>query len=43
MTEIPVRRLVFLAVAAAGRLLGLHRRFADAPQPARRRRAADGV
>jgi succinyl-CoA synthetase beta subunit len=39
MTEIPapVRRLVFPAVAAAGRLLGLHRRFADAPQPARRR------
>ena len=38
MTEIPVlvRRLVFPVVAAAGRLLGLHRRFADAPEPIRR-------
>ena len=32
---VPVRRLVFPAVAAAGRLLGLHRRFADAPGPVR--------
>ena len=29
----PVRRLVFPAIAAAGRLLGRHRRFADAPEP----------
>ena len=35
MTEVPtpVRRLVFPAIAAVGRLLGLHRRFADAPEP----------
>ena len=35
MTEVPapVRRLLFPAIAAAGRLLGLHRRFADAPEP----------
>ena len=35
MTEVPapVRRLAFPAIAAAGRLLGLHRRFADAPDP----------
>ncbi|MDQ4025833.1 MAG: cupin domain-containing protein [Actinomycetota bacterium] len=35
MTEIPaaVRRLVFPVVAAVGRLLGRHRRFADAPDP----------
>ena len=35
MTEVPVpvRRLVFPAIAVAGRLLGLHRRFADAPEP----------
>ena len=35
MTEIPtpIRRLVFPVIATAGRLLGLHRRFADAPAP----------
>ena len=32
----PVRRLVFPVVATAGRLLGLHRRFAGAPEPVRR-------
>jgi quercetin dioxygenase-like cupin family protein len=32
----PVRRLVFPAVAAAGRLLGLDRRFSGAPEPRRR-------
>lgn len=32
----PVRRLVFPAIAAVGRLFGLHRRFADAPEPVRR-------
>jgi quercetin dioxygenase-like cupin family protein len=32
----PVRRIVFPAIAAAGRLLGLHRRFAGAPEPVRR-------
>jgi quercetin dioxygenase-like cupin family protein len=32
----PVRRLVFPVVAAAGRLLGLQRRFAGAPEPVRR-------
>ena len=31
----PVRRLVFPVVATAGRLLGLHRRFAGAPEPVR--------
>ena len=35
MTEVPVlvRRLVFPVVAGAGKLLGLHRRFAEAPEP----------
>jgi quercetin dioxygenase-like cupin family protein len=32
----PVRRLVFPVLAVAGRLLGLHRRFAGAPEPVRR-------
>ncbi len=32
----PVRRLVFPLIVAAGKLLGLHRRFADAPEPVRR-------
>jgi quercetin dioxygenase-like cupin family protein len=32
----PVRRVVFPAIAAVGRLLGLHRRFAGAPEPVRR-------
>jgi hypothetical protein len=38
MTEIPapVRTLVFPIIAGAGRLLGLHRRFAAAPEPVRR-------
>ena len=36
----PVRRFVFPVVVAAGRLLGLHRRFPDAPRP---RRRADGA
>jgi quercetin dioxygenase-like cupin family protein len=38
MLEIPapVRRLVFPVVAAAGRLFGLRRRFAGAPEPVRR-------
>ena len=38
MLEIPapVRRLLFPVVAAAGRLLGLQRRFAGAPEPVRR-------
>jgi quercetin dioxygenase-like cupin family protein len=38
MTEIPapVRRFLFPVIAAAGRLRGLHRRFADAPEPVRR-------
>lgn len=31
----PVRRLVFPVVVAVGRALGWHRRFADAPEPAR--------
>jgi quercetin dioxygenase-like cupin family protein len=37
MLEIPapVRRVLFPAVASAGRLLGLHRRFAGAPEPVR--------
>ncbi len=37
LTDIPapVRRFVFPLVAAAGRLLGLHRRFPDAPEPVR--------
>jgi hypothetical protein len=29
----PVQRFVFPAVVAVGRLFGLHRRFADAPEP----------
>jgi hypothetical protein len=29
----PVRRLVFPAIVAVGTLLGLHRWFADAPEP----------
>jgi quercetin dioxygenase-like cupin family protein len=33
----PVRRLVFPAVVAMGRLLGMHRRFAGAPEPVRGR------
>lgn len=38
MAEIPrpVQRLVFPIVLAVGRLLGLHRRFADAPEPVSR-------
>ena len=38
MTEIPkpVRRLLFPVIATGGRLLGLHRRFANAPEPIRR-------
>ena len=38
MTEIPapVRRFVFPVIAAVGRLLGRHRRFAGAPEPVRR-------
>ncbi len=34
-TEVPtpLRRLRFLVAAAVGRLLGLHRRFGDAPEP----------
>jgi hypothetical protein len=38
MTEVPspVRRLVFPVVAAVGSLAGLHRRYADAPEPLRR-------
>jgi quercetin dioxygenase-like cupin family protein len=32
----PVRRIVFPAIAAAGKLLGLHRRYAGAPEPVRR-------
>jgi quercetin dioxygenase-like cupin family protein len=32
----PVRHVVFPAIAALGRLLGLHRRFAGAPEPVRR-------
>ncbi len=31
----PVRRFVFPVIAAAGRVLGLHRRFAGAPEPLR--------
>jgi quercetin dioxygenase-like cupin family protein len=33
----PVRRLVFPAVVAMGKLLGMHRRFAGAPEPVRGR------
>jgi quercetin dioxygenase-like cupin family protein len=35
MTEVPlpVRRLIFPVIAAGGRLLGKHRRFAGAPEP----------
>lgn len=35
LTEVPapIRRLVFPVIAGAGRLLGLHRRFGDAPEP----------
>jgi quercetin dioxygenase-like cupin family protein len=35
VTEVPppVRRLVFPVIAAVGRLFGLHRRFAGAPEP----------
>jgi quercetin dioxygenase-like cupin family protein len=38
MAEIPapVQRVVFPLVVAVGRLFGLHRRFADAPEPVRR-------
>jgi quercetin dioxygenase-like cupin family protein len=38
MLEIPapVRRLVFPVIVAAGRLLGLEKRFAGAPEPVRR-------
>jgi len=35
----PVQRLVFPVVVVVGRLLGLHRRFAGAPEPVRRSRA----
>ncbi len=37
ITEVPapVRRFVFPLVVAAGRLVGLHRRFAGAPEPVR--------
>jgi hypothetical protein len=30
---LPVRRLAFPVIVAAGKLLGMHRRFADAPEP----------
>ncbi|MDQ3241191.1 MAG: cupin domain-containing protein [Actinomycetota bacterium] len=45
MLEIPrpVRRLLFPLIVAAGRALGRHRRFADAPEPVRRSRPGDGV
>lgn len=33
----PVRRLVFPLIVAVGKLFGLHRRFAGAPEPIRRR------
>ena len=35
VTEIPapVRKFVFPVIAAAGRVFGMHRRFADAPEP----------
>jgi quercetin dioxygenase-like cupin family protein len=36
----PVQRLVFPVVVAVGRLFGLHRRFAGAPEPVRRPRPA---
>jgi hypothetical protein len=38
MTEVPapVRRLLFPLVAGVGRVLGKHRRFEDAPEPATR-------
>jgi mannose-6-phosphate isomerase-like protein (cupin superfamily) len=36
----PVQRLVFPVVVAVGRLFGLQRRFADAPEPVTRTRAA---
>ena len=39
----PVRRLVFPVVAVAGRLLGLQRRFAGAPEPVRRPPPAAGA
>ena len=32
----PARRVVFPVIVAVGKLLGLHRRFAGAPQPVRR-------
>jgi quercetin dioxygenase-like cupin family protein len=32
----PVQKIVFPVVAAVGRVLGWHRRFADAPEPVRR-------
>jgi quercetin dioxygenase-like cupin family protein len=32
----PMQRVVFPIVVGVGRLLGLHRRFADAPEPVRR-------
>ena len=36
----PVQRVVFPVVVAVGRLFGLHRRFADAPEPVSGPRAA---
>jgi quercetin dioxygenase-like cupin family protein len=44
MTEVPapVRRLVFPVIAAVGRLLGKHRRFAGAPEPVKRPRPGEG-
>lgn len=36
----PVERIVFPIVVGVGRLLGLHRRFADAPEPVSRSRPA---
>lgn len=32
----PARRLVFPVIVAVGKLLGMHRRFAGAPEPVRR-------
>lgn len=39
----PVQRLVFPIVVAVGRLFGLDRRFAGAPEPVSRSRPADSV
>jgi quercetin dioxygenase-like cupin family protein len=45
MAEIPqpVQRVAFPVVVAVGRLFGLQRRFADAPEPVRRSRPAGGA